>query len=96
MEKQWLNVKVYYIIIHRKILLNQTEKILIDIQHNEIPLSLAVYGPNKFKPRDGLFHKMLQCMLHQPVQNPTSDNTDILWNSPSLGKKYSYRLPLVL
>ena len=34
--------------------------------------------------------------LQQPVQNPISDNTDVLWNSQSLGKKYSYRLPLVL
>ena len=34
--------------------------------------------------------------LQQPVQNPISDNTNILWNSPSLGKNYSYRLPLVL
>ena len=34
--------------------------------------------------------------LQQPVQNPISDNTNVLWNSPSLGKNYSYRLPLVL
>ena len=33
--------------------------------------------------------------LQQPVQNPISDNTNVLWNSPSLGKNYSYRLPLV-
>ena len=36
------------------------------------------------------------CRLQQPVQNPISDKTNILWNSPSLGKNYSYRLPLVL
>ena len=24
--------------------------------------------------------------LQQPVQNPISDNTNVLWNSPSLGK----------
>ena len=36
------------------------------------------------------------CRLQQPVQNPISDNTNVLWNSPSLGKNYSYRLPLVL
>ena len=33
--------------------------------------------------------------LQQPVQNPISDNTNILWNSPS-SEKYIYRLPLVL
>ena len=36
------------------------------------------------------------CRLQQPWQNPISDNTNVLWNSPSLGKNYSYRLPLVL
>ena len=34
--------------------------------------------------------------LQQPVQNPISDNTNMLWNSPSLGKDNRYRLPLVL
>ena len=34
--------------------------------------------------------------LQQPVQNPINDNTNVLWNSPSLGKNYRYRLPLVL
>ena len=31
-------------------------------------------------------------MLQQPVQNPISDNrpTNVLWNSPSLGKIYSF------
>ena len=36
------------------------------------------------------------CRLQQPVQNPIRDNTNVLWNSPSLGKNYSYRLPLYL
>ena len=36
------------------------------------------------------------CRLQQPVQNPISDNTNVLWNSPSLGKNYSYRLHFVL
>ena len=31
------------------------------------------------------------CRLQQSVQNPISDNTTVLWNSPSLGKNYSYR-----
>ena len=26
------------------------------------------------------------CRLQQPVQNPIGDNTNVLWNSPSLGK----------
>ena len=34
--------------------------------------------------------------LQQPVQNPISDNTNVLWNSPSLGKNYNNRVPLVL
>ena len=34
--------------------------------------------------------------LQQPVQNPISDHTNVLWNSPSLGQNYSDRLPLVL
>ena len=34
--------------------------------------------------------------LQQPVQNPISENTYILWNSLSLGKNYSYRLLMVL
>ena len=36
------------------------------------------------------------CRLQQTVQNPISDNTNVLWNSQFLGKNYSYRLPLVL
>ena len=31
--------------------------------------------------------------LHQPVKNPISDNSNILWNSPSLGINSRYRLP---
>ena len=31
--------------------------------------------------------------LHQPVKNPISDNTNILWNIPSLGINSRYRLP---
>ena len=31
--------------------------------------------------------------LHQPVKNPISDNSNILWNSPSLGINFRYRLP---
>ena len=27
-------------------------------------------------------------MLQQPMQTPMSDNTNVLWNSPSLGKNY--------
>ena len=26
------------------------------------------------------------CRLQQPVQNPISNNINVLWNSPSLGK----------
>ena len=33
------------------------------------------------------------CRLQQPVQNPMSDNTNVLWNSPSLGKKQLYTTP---
>ena len=40
-------------------------------------------------------HKVTTTRLQQPVQNQISDNTNVLWNSPSLGKSYSYRLPLV-
>ena len=36
------------------------------------------------------------CRLQLPVQNPKSDNTNVLWNSQSLGKNNSYRLPLML
>ena len=38
----------------------------------------------------------LPARLQQPVQNPISDNTNVLWNSPYLGKNYNYRVPLVL
>ena len=31
--------------------------------------------------------------LHQPVKNPISDNSNILWNSPSLEINSRYRLP---
>ena len=30
--------------------------------------------------------------LHQPVKNPISDNSNIFWNSPSLGINSRYRL----
>ena len=30
------------------------------------------------------------CRLQQPVQNPVSDNTNILWKRPSLGKNCRY------
>ena len=35
----------------------------------------------------------LKLRLHQPVKNPISDNSNILWNSPSLGINSRYRLP---
>ena len=31
--------------------------------------------------------------LQQPVQNPLSDHSNILWNSPSIGIDFKYRLP---
>ena len=43
-----------------------------------------------------IFCEKILRRLQQPVQNPKSDNTNVLWNSPSLGKNYSYRLLLVL
>ena len=60
---------------------------------------LAYLTPELFTPHVVLF---ILCIvvahyrLQQPVQNPISDNTNVLWNSPSLGKNYSYNLPLVL
>ena len=33
--------------------------------------------------------------LQQPVQNSISNSTNVLWNSPSFGKNYSYRLTLL-
>ena len=32
-------------------------------------------------------------LVTTPVQNPISDNTNILWNSPSLGKHYTIVYP---
>ena len=43
------------------------------------------------------YHFVYGLRLQQTVQNPISDNTNVLLNiCPSLGKYYSYRLPLVL
>ena len=39
-----------------------------------------------------MYNYVYHCRLQQPVQNPISDNTNVLWNSTSLGKIYSYRL----
>ena len=33
------------------------------------------------------------CRLQQQVQNPISDNTNVLWNSPSLGKNTAIGYP---
>ena len=30
------------------------------------------------------------CLIQKPVQNPISDNTNVLWNSPSLRQNYSF------
>ena len=35
----------------------------------------------------------LNYRLHQPVKNPISDNSNILWNSPYLEINSKYRLP---
>ena len=32
------------------------------------------------------YTSLAKCRLQQPVQNPISDKTNVLWNSPSLGK----------
>ena len=39
---------------------------------------------------DYLAKSPFHCRLQQPVQNPISDNTNVLWNSISLRRKYSY------
>ena len=38
---------------------------------------------------------LIALRLHKPVKNPISDNSNILWNSPSLGINSRYRLTLI-
>ena len=56
---------------------------------------LIMEHPDRYRPI-GIHLTVRDSRLQQPVQNPISDNTNVLWNSLSSGKKYSYRLPLVL
>ena len=48
--------------------------------------------------KSGLFFRKVNLLvhlrLHQPVKNPISDNSNILWNSPSLGRKFQIQATL--
>ena len=63
-----------------KFMFDLTQKCVVVIHfHTPLPPTIRSEIPQYFR-------------LQQPVQNPISDNTNVLWNSPSLGKKLKLQL----